>query len=405
MQSQLFSALTPSPDDPILGLNEAFQKDDRPEKVNLTVGAYLTDEGKLPLLTTVEEAARRVLARREPHAYLPMTGIPAYCKAVRGLLFGAQRSEEIASRTVTVQTLGGTGALYLAVLFAKHKLGARYFAASDPTWGNHESLAALAGLSVAHYPYYNRQLGGIRYEGMRSALSTMPAGTVVLLHACCHNPTGEDLNEKEWNEIADIIEQRGLIPLLDIAYQGLGTGLEEDAFAVRLFADRKISTLVAASSSKNFSLYGQRAGALHVLTQNPEEKAVVESILKWLVRSTYSNPPKFAGAIVAEVLGDEILAAAWRKEVDAMRERMILMRKLFAEAGERHGVDLSFVARQKGMFSYTGFTADMMKELRERYAVYGVVNSRICVAGLNHANVDYTARAFAEVLAKYTRKH
>ena len=399
MQNELFSQLQPRPDDPILGLNELFQKDERPEKVNLTVGAYLTDAGVMPLLPTVEEAARRVLARREPHAYIPMSGLPAYNESVRRLLFGAERAPALSERTATVQTIGGTGALYLAALFAKNVLGVKLVVVSDPTWGNHIAIFKLAGLEVATYPYYNRTLGGLRFDGMRSALSTLPANTMVLIHACCHNPTGVDLPRDAWSEVVKIVKERNLVPLLDIAYQGLGDGLDEDGYAPRLFADEGVAALVAASSSKNFALYGQRAGALHVLTRSNEEKRTVESILKSLVRSTYSNPPKFAGSVVAEVLADPELEARWRKEVDEMRERMVLMRRLFAEAGERHGVDLSFVVGQKGMFSFTGFTKEMMAELREKYAVYGVANGRICVAGLNHGNVEYAAEAFAKVLA------
>lgn len=398
MQNELFSQLQPRPDDPILGLNEIFQKDERPEKVNLTVGAYLTDAGVMPLLPTVEEAARRVLARREPHAYIPMSGLPAYNESVRRLLFGAERAPALSERTATVQTIGGTGALYLAALFAKNVLGVKLVVVSDPTWGNHIAIFKLAGLEVATYPYYNRTLGGLRFDGMRSALSTLPANTMVLIHACCHNPTGVDLPRDAWSEVVKIVKERNLVPLLDIAYQGLGDGLDEDGYAPRLFADEGVAALVAASSSKNFALYGQRAGALHVLTRSNEEKRTVESILKSLVRSTYSNPPKFAGSVVAEVLADAELEARWRKEVDEMRERMVLMRRLFAEAGERHGVDLSFVVGQKGMFSFTGFTKEMMAELREKYAVYGVANGRICVAGLNHGNVEYAAEAFAKVL-------
>lgn len=400
MQNELFSQLQPQPDDPILGLNEVFQKDERPEKVNLTVGAYLTDAGVMPLLPTVEEAARRVLARLEPHAYIPMSGLPAYNESVRRLLFGAERAPALSERTATVQTIGGTGALYLAALFAKNVLGVKLVVVSDPTWGNHIAIFKLAGLEVATYPYYNRTLGGLRFDGMRSALSTLPANTMVLIHACCHNPTGVDLPRDAWSEVVKIVKERNLVPLLDIAYQGLGDGLDEDGYAPRLFADEGVAALVAASSSKNFALYGQRAGALHVLTRSNEEKRTVESILKSLVRSTYSNPPKFAGSVVAEVLADPELEARWRKEVDEMRERMVLMRRLFAEAGERHGVDLSFVVGQKGMFSFTGFTKEMMTELREKYAVYGVANGRICVAGLNRGNVEYAAEAFAKVLAR-----
>ena len=400
MQNELFSQLQPRPDDPILGLNELFQKDERPEKVNLTVGAYLTDAGVMPLLPTVEEAARRVLARREPHAYIPMSGLPAYNESVRRLLFGAERAPALSERTATVQTIGGTGALYLAALFAKNVLGVKLVVVSDPTWGNHIAIFKLAGLEVATYPYYNRTKGGLRFDGMRSALSSLPANTMVLIHACCHNPTGVDLPRDAWSEVVKIVKERNLVPLLDIAYQGLGDGLDEDGYAPRLFADEGVAALVAASSSKNFALYGQRAGALHVLTRSNEEKRTVESILKSLVRSTYSNPPKFAGSVVAEVLADPELEARWRKEVDEMRERMVLMRRLFAEAGERHGVDLSFVVGQKGMFSFTGFTKEMMTELREKYAVYGVANGRICVAGLNRGNVEYAAEAFAKVLAR-----
>lgn len=400
MQNTLFSQLQPQPDDPILGLNEAFKRDPRPEKVNLSVGAYLKDDGVMPLLRTVEEATRRITARREPHAYIPIAGLPGYIAGVQKVLFGPEREALLTGRIATVQTPGGTGALFLAGQFARLSLGLDRIVVSDPTWGNHISIFEQAGLTVGKYPYYDRATGTLRWEEMKAALSALPERTLVLLHACCHNPTGVDLPREAWPELVALVKAKNLVPVLDIAYQGLGDGLDEDAYAPRLFADEGVATIVCASSSKNFALYGQRAGALHVLTQSPEEAAVTTSVLKNLVRSSYSNPPKFAGAVVAEILSDPALEAEWRTEVVAMHDRMVEMRKLFAAAGERFDADLSFVLRQKGMFSFTGCTREEMTELREAYAVYGIGNGRICVAGLNHGNVERTAEAFAKVLAK-----
>ena len=397
MTREYFAPLEPRPDDPILGLVELYKNDPRDTKVNLGVGVYLNNDGKLPLMKAVGAAEKRLAERGEPHGYIPMSGLPGYCAAVQKLVFGADNEAVLTGRIATVQSLGGTGALRLGSVFAHDYLGFKKGVVSNPTWGNHITLFEHAGLEVDRYPYLNKDKNGVDFEAMKAYLEGLEAGTVVLLHACCHNPTGYDLNAEQWTEVTKIIQERDLFPFLDIAYQGFGSGLDDDAAAVRALCAADISFMVSSSCSKNFGLYGERAGGLHIVTKNAAEAKVVTSIIKAIVRAEYSNPATHGAAIVNEILNDEELYAQWVEEVTAMRTRIRSMRESLTAAGKAHGADLSFAVRQAGMFSFTGLNAEQMLALREKYGVYGVANGRICIAGLNSGNVDYVAEALAAV--------
>ena len=397
MTREYFAPLEPRPDDPILGLVELYKNDPRDTKVNLGVGVYLNNDGKLPLMKAVGAAEKRLAERGEPHGYIPMSGLPGYCAAVQKLVFGADNEAVLTGRIATVQSLGGTGALRLGSVFAHDYLGFKKGVVSNPTWGNHITLFEHAGLEVDRYPYLNKDKNGVDFEAMKAYLEGLEAGTVVLLHACCHNPTGYDLNAEQWTEVTKIIQERDLFPFLDIAYQGFGSGLDDDAAAVRALCAAGISFMVSSSCSKNFGLYGERAGGLHIVTKNAAEAKVVTSIIKAIVRAEYSNPATHGAAIVNEILNDEELYAQWVEEVTAMRTRIRSMRESLTAAGKAHGADLSFAVRQAGMFSFTGLNAEQMLALREKYGVYGVANGRICIAGLNSGNVDYVAEALAAV--------
>lgn len=393
-----FAALAPMPDDPILGLVDLFKKDPRAEKVNLGVGVFLNEDGKLPLMACVEEAEKRLLARRQPRGYMPMSGMPQYCAAVQQLVFGKTNPAVLEGRISTIQTLGGTGALQLAAAFAHQFLAVNASVVSDPTWGNHIAILKADGLEVGKYPYLSADRASIDFEAFKASISALAPKTLVLMHGCCHNPTGLDFTQDQWREVAKIVVEKDLLPLLDMAYQGFGSGLEEDAFAIRLFTEEGITFMAATSCSKNFGLYGERVGALHIVTDSKKEADVVTSIMKRIVRQEYSNPPCHGGQIVAEVLGDEALQASWRAEVDGMRTRIRSMREALYEAGKAEGEDFSFSVKQHGMFSFTGLTAEEMDLLREKFGVYGVRNGRICIAGLNTKNVEYVAKSIAAVL-------
>lgn len=398
MLDQKFQALEPQPDDPILGLNDLYQADPRKEKVNLGVGVYLNEAGNLPLLDVVEEAETRLAEKKLPHNYMPMSGIPAYCERVQRLVFGEEAPAVVEGRIATVQTLGGTGGLQLGAAFAHQALGVTKGYVSDPTWGNHIAIFKADGLEVSKYPYLNAAKDGIDFEKMIAFIKGLDAGSLVLFHGCCHNPTGFDLTHDQWREVLAVMKEKDLLPFIDMAYQGLGDGLNDDAYALRMFADSGMHFIAATSCSKNFGLYGERAGALHVVCRDKAEKETVISILKRVVRAEYSNPPAHGGSVVAEVLGDAELRRRWEKDVDGMRARIREMRIALDEAGKAEGVDLSFAVRQKGMFSFTGFSAEEMKKLRKDWGVYGVDNGRICIAGLNHRNVGYVAKALAAII-------
>jgi len=387
-----------APRDPILGLTEQFIADPREGKVNLGVGVYLDETGKVPLLECVWRAEQRLAATPTPRGYLPIDGLPVYNKAVRELVFGADSEAVAAGRIVTVEALGGTGALKIGAEFLKVSGAKSRLLISDPSWENHLALFSRAGFEVGSYRYYDPERRAIDLDGMLADLRATAAGTVVVLHACCHNPTGYDLSADQWEQVAGVVVERGLVPFLDLAYQGFAEGLAADAAVPRRFAELGIPVLVASSFSKSFSLYGERVGALSIVTADAEEAARVLSQVKVAVRTTYSNPPTHGASLVASVLGDPELRELWESELGGMRERIKAMRQALRQGLEANGVhDMEFVTDQVGMFSYCGLTTVQMRELRETHGVYGTDAGRICVAALNPGNVERVARAIAAV--------
>jgi aromatic-amino-acid transaminase len=396
----LFSSVQLAPKDPIFGLTEAYTADQRPGKVNLGVGVYYTDEGKVPLLKAVLEAEKEVVAKQSPRAYIPIEGPNPYNSAVQNLLFGADSPLIKEGRVVTAECLGGTGALRVGGDFVKRLDTNAPAAISAPSWENHRGIFESAGYQVLEYAYFDPKTRGVDFEGMVKSLESFPAKTLVILHACCHNPTGADLTPDQWKKIISICQTRQLIPFLDIAYQGFATGIEEDGAAVQLFADSGMSFFVSSSFSKSFSLYGERVGALSIVTQSKEESARVLSQLKRVIRTNYSNPPTHGAAIVAMVLNSPKLRQMWEDELAEMRERIKAMRhglnKKLAAAGAQQ--DFSFIETQRGMFSYSGLTAGQVANLQEQDGIYALSTGRICVAALNTKNLDRVAQAIARVL-------
>lgn len=396
----LFSAVEMAPRDPILGLNEAFNADPRTNKVNLGVGVYFNEEGRIPLLRAVAAAEHARIEARAPRGYLPIEGIAAYDQAVQRLLFGAD-SELIADgRVITTQSVGGTGALKTGADFLKRLLPDAVVAISDPSWENHRALFEAAGFPVENYRYYDPINHGVNRPGLLEDLKNLPARSIVVLHACCHNPTGVDLNLEDWQAILQVLREREHVPFLDIAYQGFGDGIEQDAAAVRLFAKSGMAFFVSSSFSKSFSLYGERVGALSIVSSSKEESARVLSQVKRVIRTNYSNPPTHGATIVASVLNSPELRALWEQELGEMRERIRGMRLAMVEQLSALNCtrDFSFVARQRGMFSYSGLTAAQVERLQSEFAIYAVNTGRICVAALNHNNLDAVTRAIAKVL-------
>ncbi|RQS59885.1 aspartate/tyrosine/aromatic aminotransferase [Burkholderia sp. Bp8963] len=396
----LFSAVQLAPRDPILGLNEAFNADTRPTKVNLGVGVYTNEEGKIPLLRAVREAEKARVDAGLPRGYLPIDGIAAYDAAVQKLLLGNDSPLIAAGRVVTAQALGGTGALKIGADFLRTVNPNVKVAISDPSWENHRALFEAAGFEVVAYPYYDAATNGVNFEGMLSALNGYDAGTIVVLHACCHNPTGVDLTDAQWQQIVDVVKARNLVPFLDIAYQGFGENIEADAAAVRLFAAADLNAFVSSSFSKSFSLYGERVGALSIITSSKDEATRVLSQLKRVIRTNYSNPPTHGGAVVAAVLASPELHASWVQELGEMRDRIRAMRNGLVERLKASGVDrdFSFINEQRGMFSYSGLTSAQVDRLRDEFGIYAVGTGRICVAALNTRNLDVVANAVAAVL-------
>jgi len=396
----LFSSVQLAPKDPIFGLTEAYTADQRAGKVNLGVGVYYTDEGKVPLLRAVLEAEKEVVAKQSPRAYVPIEGPNPYNSAVQNLLFGADSPLIKEGRVVTAECLGGTGALRVGGDFVKRLDTNAPAAISAPSWENHRGIFESAGYQVLEYTYFDPKTRGVDIEGMVKSLESFPAKTLVILHACCHNPTGADLTPEQWKKIISICQTRQLIPFLDIAYQGFATGIEEDGAAVQLFADSGMSFFVSSSFSKSFSLYGERVGALSIVTQSKEESARVLSQLKRVIRTNYSNPPTHGAAIVAMVLNSPKLRQMWEDELAEMRERIKTMRhglnKKLAAAGAQQ--DFSFIETQRGMFSYSGLTAGQVANLQEQDGIYALSTGRICVAALNTKNLDRVAQAIARVL-------
>ena len=394
----LFSAVPLAPRDPILGLTEAFRADTNPNKVNLGVGVYQDATGTLPLLECVRRAEQRLAADPKPRGYLPIDGLPGYTKAVRELVFGADSPAVAAGRVVTVQALGGTGALKIGADFLRRFAPDAKVLISDPSWENHEALFTRAGFSVGTYRYYDEQAKGVDFDGMIADLAAAPAGTVVVLHACCHNPTGYDLTADQWATVLDTVRAGGLVPFLDMAYQGFSESLEADGAVVRQFAESGIAMLVATSFSKSLSLYGERIGALSLVCADADEAARVLSQDKIVVRTNYSNPPTHGAQLATTVLTDPELRALWVDELGGMRDRIKAMRHRLVAGLEAAGItDMGFIATQVGMFSYSGLTKDQMVALREQHGVYGTDKGRICVAALNDNNVDYVCRAIAAV--------
>ena len=400
MPQTLFAAVEMAPRDPILGLNEQFNADPNPAKVNLGVGVYYDENGKLPLLKCVVAGEKRLVEAAKPRGYLPIDGIAVYDKAVQGLVFGAGHEAVTSGRVATVQALGGTGALKIGADFLKKLNPGAKVLISDPSWENHRALFTSAGFAVESYPYYDAAARGIDFGAMLAALDAAAPGTIVVLHACCHNPTGYDISPAQWAQVIAVLKARDLVPFLDMAYQGFGQGIAEDGAVIAEFLASGLEFLVATSFSKSFSLYGERVGALSVVCTSQEEAARVLSQLKIVIRTNYSNPPTFGAQIVATVLTTPALRDQWEHELAGMRVRIKSMRQLLVAKLQAAGVkdDLSFITRQQGMFSYSGLTAAQMQRLRAEFGIYGVDSGRICVAALNEHNIDAVAHAMAAVV-------
>jgi aspartate/tyrosine/aromatic aminotransferase len=397
----MFEQISPAPPDPILGLTEAFKKDTHPRKVNLGQGVYKDASGQTPVLRSVKLAEERLLGAEKTKDYLPIDGNAQYDALVQGLVFGEGSPIVGSGRAVTVQAPGGTGALRVAADFiAKIHPGATVWV-SEPTWPNHPSVFKAAGLKVATYPYFDAATNDLAADALFAALRAIPEGDVLLLHGCCHNPTGIDLTQAHWEEISRIVAERKLLPLVDFAYQGFANGLDEDAAGVRTLAQAAPELLVAGSFSKNFGLYSERVGALTLVATSADAAQSALSHIKTVVRANYSNPPAHGAAVVATVLGDADLRRLWEDEVAEMRDRINSMRHLFVETLNEKGVDrdFSFIARQRGMFSFSGLSPEQIKALRERHSVYAVGSGRFSVAGMTEANMDYLCTAIADVLA------
>lgn len=396
----MFEHVDAYPGDPILSLNEDFKNDPRAGKINLSIGVYLDEEGRLPVMRAVREAESALLSAIGPRPYLPMEGSPAYRKAVQHLLFGKEHDAVAAGRIATVQTLGGSGALRVGADFLQAYFPGKQVWISDPSWDNHRAIFAGAGFAVQSYPYYSAATKQVDFERMQAALQEVPAGSIVLLHACCHNPTGADLSEQQWRTLAGLVKERGLLPFFDIAYQGFGDGLDEDAFALRHFASEGIPLLVAGSLSKNFSLYGERCGSLSIACADAQEADRVLGQLKAAIRRNYSSPPTHGARIVSAVLDSAELFTTWKEELTGMRVRIKSMREgLHAALVQRKpGRDFDYVLKQHGMFSYTGLSPAQVNRLREEFAVYLVGSGRVCMAALTGNTIAPAADAIAQVL-------
>lgn len=400
MSTSIFAAVEMAPRDPILGLNEAFNADTRADKVNLGVGVYYDDNGKIPLLAAVRAAEKTRLEAAPARGYQPIEGPATYNNAVQNLLLGQDSPLLANGQVVTIQALGGTGALKVGADYLKRLLPDVTVYISDPSWENHRALFEAAGFPVDVYPYYEPTSRSVDFVGMKAKLASLPARSIIVLHACCHNPTGADLSEAQWNEVVAVCQERGLVPFLDMAYQGFSNGIQEDAVAVRAFSASGLQFLVSSSFSKSFSLYGERVGALSLVTASKDESARVLSQIKRVIRTNYSNPPTHGGAVVAAVLTSPELRQMWEGELAGMRERIRAMRTGLVEALQAQGVtqDFSFVVQQRGMFSYTGLSADQVELLKKEFGIYAVSTGRICLAALNSRNLGYVAKAIAQVV-------
>ena len=395
-----FSAVEMAPRDPILGLNDQFAADPNPAKVNLGVGVYYDDQGKLPLLGCVQAAEQAMMATPKARGYLPIDGLAAYDAGVKALVFGADSEPIQSARVTTVQAIGGTGGLKIGADFL-HRLNPRAeVLISDPSWENHRALFTNAGFLVKNYRYYDAKNRGIDFEGMLADLASAAPGSIAVLHACCHNPTGYDISAAQWDQVVAMCKSRGLLPFLDMAYQGFGYGLAEDGAAVQKFTAAGLSFFVASSFSKSFSLYGERVGALSVLCDNQDEAARVLSQLKVVIRTNYSNPPTHGGTVVAAVLANPQWRALWESELAGMRTRIKAMRQKLVDGLKAAGLqqDMGFITNQIGMFSYSGLSREQMVRLRQEFGVYGTDTGRMCVAALNGKNIDYVCASIAKVV-------
>lgn len=402
----LFTAVEMAPRDPILGLNEQYNADTNPAKVNLGVGVYFDDNGKLPLLQCVQAAEKAMMEKPSARGYLPIDGIAAYDAAVKGLVFGVDSEPVTSGRVATVQAIGGTGGLKIGADFLKRLNPNATVLISDPSWENHRALFTNAGFTVDTYAYYdasaNAGKGGVNFDGFLRSLEAAAAGTIVVLHACCHNPTGYDITPEQWDQVIATIQAKALTPFLDMAYQGFGYGIAEDGAVIAKFVASGLNFFVSTSFSKSFSLYGERVGGLSVLCADKEEASRVLSQLKIVIRTNYSNPPTHGGAVVAAVLNDTALRALWEQELGEMRVRIKAMRQKLVDGLVAAGVkqDMSFITTQIGMFSYSGLSKDQMIRLRSEFGVYGTDTGRMCVAALNSKNIDYVCKAIATVMAQ-----
>ena len=400
LSASMFSAVEMAPRDPILGINEAFAADTNPNKVNLGVGVYYDDNGKLPLLQCVQAAEELMMDSPKPRGYLPIDGIAAYDSAVKSLVFGVDSEPVKSGRIATAQSIGGTGGLKIGADFLKKLKPNATVLISDPSWENHRALFTQAGFEVQSHPYYNAAKRGINFDGMLAALNAAAAGTIVVLHACCHNPTGYDITPEQWDQVIAVVKARELTPCLDRAYQGFGHGIVEDGAAVAKFVAAGLCFFVSTSFSKSFSLYGERVGALSVLCASKEEADRVLSQLKVVIRTNYSNPQIHGGTVVATVLNTPALRAQWEGELTEMRVRIKAMRQKLVDGLKAAGVkqDMSFITEQIGMFSYSGLSKDQMQRLRSEFGVYGTDAGRMCVAALNSENIDWVCEGIAAVM-------
>ncbi|WP_374607324.1 amino acid aminotransferase [Diaphorobacter nitroreducens] len=396
----LFSAVEMAPRDPILGLNEQYAADPNPAKVNLGVGVYFDDNGKLPLLQCVQAAEKAMMDKPAARGYLPIDGIAAYDNAVKALVFGAESDVVKAGRVATVQAIGGTGGLKIGADFLKKISPNAKVLISDPSWENHRAIFTNAGFEVGSYRYYDAANRKVDFDGMLADLNAAAPGTIVVLHACCHNPTGYDITAAQWEQVIAAVKAKGLVAFLDMAYQGFGHGIAEDGAVIGKFVAAGLNIFVSTSFSKSFSLYGERVGALSVVANDKDEAARVLSQLKIVIRTNYSNPPTHGGAVVAAVLNNPELRALWEKELGEMRVRIKEMRQKLVDGLKAAGVkqDMGFITTQIGMFSYSGLSKDQMVRLRNEFGVYGTDTGRMCVAALNSKNIDYVCQAIAKVM-------
>lgn len=395
-----FDSVTQAPADPILSITEAFKADPNPEKINLSVGVFVNDSGITPILDTVHEAEKRLVETNATKSYLPITGSPTYAALTQQLCFGDALANALSGRIVTAQTPGGTGALRVAADFIKGNLNTKSVWLSNPTWANHKGIFSAAGLETSVYAYFDASTLSLDYPTFLESIKAIPSGDVVILHACCHNPTGADLSPEQWDEVVGIASEQGWIPLLDFAYQGFGLDIERDAYAPRAFAKAGLPVFVCQSFSKNIGLYRERTGALHIVVETEEESKRVVSQVKIAIRTNYSNPPAHGGAIVETILSDPELRSRWVQEVTAMRTRIHNVRQQFVDGLAAAGVskDFSFLVDQKGMFSFTGLTKEQAIALRADHSIYIVDSGRINVAGITSHNLSRLVSVLKEIL-------